>query len=601
MYTWSEELKREVHPTLNKGFDVLKLSARSSRNVWWLGEQCQHTWSSTPSNRHKLGTGCPYCAGKKILPGFNDFQSLNPQIIDKLHPTKNSLDLTVLSSSSKVVIWWLETACGHEYQLSITQQIKGKFCKVCINWIIIPGINDLATIRPDIAIEWHPTKNELLPTQVSVGKPLKVWWLCKNGHEWLSTINDRCQDTSGCPVCLNRVVLAGWNDLGTTHLSVASEWHPTKNGELTPQMVTAGSDKSVWWLCSFGHEWQTPVYSRTSKTPTACSICSGKTVWAGVSDLKTKMPELAKEWHPTKNGNLKPSEVAYRSNLLVWWLCTNDHEWKTSVSNRSAGRGCRKCTAGKHSSKDERELIEYVESFGIPLVLHDRKILKGKEIDIYVPSQKLAIEFNGVYWHREASKGKDFHFDKFNDLRGLGITLIQVGEYDWRDHKDAVKRIIREHLHVDEPLDASRLSPATISPSLAAGFLERNHLAGWVKGTAYLGLFDDSELVAVAVMQRSTGSPSATVQAYCSAVAVPAGLERLVTFYASQEVISEVTVHTDNCYPEELRGFTVVEELEPDYRIVYKHNVYREGEIDVTGRSFRIWDAGSIHYNWKSK
>ena len=131
--------------------------------------------------------------------------------------------------------------------------------------------------------------------------------------------------------------------------SFAKQWHPIKNGKLTPFDVSKGSNKKVWWKCDKGedHEWEAFVNSRTGMN-LGCPICSNYKV-VNSNCLTTVNSELSKQWHPTKNGNLNPSDYTYGSKIKVWWKCNkgDDHEWSASISNRSRlGRGCAIC-AGK--------------------------------------------------------------------------------------------------------------------------------------------------------------------------------------------------------------------------------------------------------------
>ena len=79
-------------------------------------------------------------------------------------------------------------------------------------------------------------------------------------HEWEARINNRISGT-GCPYCAGKAVCID-NCLQTKNPKLARQWHPTKNGKLTPRDVTPGSNKKVWWLCSHNHEWQAYVYHR---------------------------------------------------------------------------------------------------------------------------------------------------------------------------------------------------------------------------------------------------------------------------------------------------------------------------------------------------
>jgi hypothetical protein len=129
--------------------------------------------------------------------------------------------------------------------------------------------------------------------------------------------------------------------LQTLNPQLSSEWHLTKNGVLTPFDFVPASNKKVWWLGKCGHEWETVISSRNKGV--GCPYCAGKKVLCGYNDLKTINPQLAEQWHPTKNGQLKPSDVTRSSNKKVWWMCSQGHEWGATVNKRSAGRNCPYC------------------------------------------------------------------------------------------------------------------------------------------------------------------------------------------------------------------------------------------------------------------
>ena len=134
------------------------------------------------------------------------------------------------------------------------------------------GFNDLATVRPDIASEWNDSKNQdLKPNEVTSHSGKKVWWKCLKGHEWQATIASRT-DGCGCPICSNRKVKKGYNDLETLYPELAKEWHPDKNDALKPSQITPGSSIKVWWKCPQGHEWIAPISNRSHGAN--CPKCS---------------------------------------------------------------------------------------------------------------------------------------------------------------------------------------------------------------------------------------------------------------------------------------------------------------------------------------
>ena len=147
----------------------------------------------------------------------------------------------------------------------------------------------------------------------------------------------------GCPFCAGRRVLLGFNDLSTTRPDLAAEWHPRKNGDLSPAAVSAWSNKKAWWACAQGHEWEARISSRAEGT--GCPYCSGRRVVPGKGDLATLFPDLAAGWHPARNGELSPDRVGPGSRLKVWWVGECGREWRARVSDRvrSKGLSCPAC------------------------------------------------------------------------------------------------------------------------------------------------------------------------------------------------------------------------------------------------------------------
>jgi glutaredoxin len=275
----------------------------------------------------------------------NSLAFLYPEIASEWHPTKNlGLLPDMISAGSDKKVWWLGK-CGHEWQEIVANRIKKRGCPYCSGHRVLAGFNDLLTRNPELADEWHPTKNgNLTPNMVSEWSGKKVWWLGKCGHEWQSTINVRSRGTN-CPYCSGQKVLKGFNDIETVNPRLSSEWHPTKNGELTSYMFTPGSGRKVWWLGKCRHEWQAIIYSRSNGN--GCPYCAGQKVLKGFNDLTTINPQLASEWHPTKNGDLKPDMITSSANKKIWWKCKNGHEWQTTINNRNRGSGCPICARQK--------------------------------------------------------------------------------------------------------------------------------------------------------------------------------------------------------------------------------------------------------------
>ena len=160
----------------------------------------------------------------------------------------------------------------------VAARANGEGCPVCAGKVVIPGENDLASQFPETAAQWDGEKNGALTAEiVAIYSNRKVWWRCEKGHSWQAAVAARTRRGSGCPYCAGRKVLAGFNDLATVEPFVAMQWHPTLNGTLSAEQVTAGSRRSVWWQCSLGHVWKARIHSRTGKQRCGCPVCAGKT------------------------------------------------------------------------------------------------------------------------------------------------------------------------------------------------------------------------------------------------------------------------------------------------------------------------------------
>ena len=134
--------------------------------------------------------------------------TIKPNIAEEWNYEKNGdstpSDFTVGSSKK---VWW-KCINGHEWESIIVNRTKhGRGCPFCAGQRAIPGINDLATLRPDIAKEWNYARNgELKPENVMIGSGKKVWWKCTNGHEWETTVNAR-SGGRGCPYCVQNLIV----------------------------------------------------------------------------------------------------------------------------------------------------------------------------------------------------------------------------------------------------------------------------------------------------------------------------------------------------------------------------------------------------------
>lgn len=274
------------------------------------------------------------------------------------------------SYGSGVRAWFTCPDCHRDYKARICNRVSNQSgCPYCASKKICSD-NSLADLYPEVAKEWHPTKNKALtPSDVTYGSNKRYWWKCREGHSWVAAVADRTVSEAGCPHCYEadleyrranppprireRVVLNGkkskvsrvWYELGRiryktlaeTRPDIAAQWHPTRNDKWTPNDFARASEAKVWWLCDQGpdHEWQAQICSRTSpRKGGTCPFCA----WLRVSitnSLASVYPEVAKKWHPTNNGKLRPMDVIAHPSRKYWWKCTKGagHEWQSSIGS----------------------------------------------------------------------------------------------------------------------------------------------------------------------------------------------------------------------------------------------------------------------------
>lgn len=181
-------------------------------------------------------------------------------------------DNTYKGATNKLNFFHNSTEC-QEYFISDWSKIYGgRGCAICRGYQV-GKYNNLAYLRPDLVEEWNYEKNELRPEEITVSSGKKVWWICEecDYDDWFVPVYNRTNG-NGCPSCAGRVV-SDRNRLSILYPEISSEWHPTKNGNLTPHDVSYGIAKKIWWLCSKGHEYLSSINSRTSKE-SGCKQCS---------------------------------------------------------------------------------------------------------------------------------------------------------------------------------------------------------------------------------------------------------------------------------------------------------------------------------------
>jgi predicted nucleic acid-binding Zn-ribbon protein len=370
------QVAAEWHPDLNGDMSPADVKAGSGTRAWWRCAGCGFDWEA-PVHRRAQGTGCPKCAsvGRGILRATptlgRSFGDLHPDVTAEWHPTRNAdLKPTDVKPASRKRVWW-QCSEGHEWQVGPADRQRGEQCPFCAERIrslkksTPEPERSLADLHPEIAAEWHPTKNApLTAADVNPGAKQKRWWKCRTcGHDWETDPDHRTRSRRGCPKCGYRQV------------------------------------------------------SRTKSTPRP-----------GES-LAEKNPQLAAEWHPTENGSVTPFDVRPRGRAKTWWQCRFGHEWYAPVAPRVEGVGCPHCSIVGISQRQVRLEYELaaaglpVEHGHPPIVVTGRR--RPIKADIAMPDIRLVVEYDGSYYHAGKVRADR---EQTALLESAGWTVVRVRE-----------------------------------------------------------------------------------------------------------------------------------------------------------------------------
>jgi len=188
----------------------------------------------------------------------------SPQLSKLWDDKKNGAATAVLVRSFRPAWWRCEN--GHSFQRSPRSMLSDSSCPSCRRG---PTMSSIAKARPNLVPLWSAEKNgSLSPETVDIAHSAKVWWRCPKGHDFQRPPVIMMRDAD-CPICVGAKT-----SLKAMNPSVAAEWHPTRNGEVTPAQVDAEHVMNTWWLCPNGHEYQATVRSRT-RGSRSCPTCYG--------------------------------------------------------------------------------------------------------------------------------------------------------------------------------------------------------------------------------------------------------------------------------------------------------------------------------------
>lgn len=466
-----------------------------------------------------------------------------------------------------------------------------------------------AEIHPELIAQWSDN-NPVSPMEVGKSSSYKALWECDVcGHQWKATVNHRHMGR-GCPCCSGTVVVPGINDIATTHPEIIPLWD---DEDFSPQELSYGTKSKVTITLICGHSF----FCTPSRVPRQCPQCIPEG-----NSLKDVAPHLVAEW--SDKNDFSPEDVTYNSAKTVWWECSKKHIWSTPAYQRvNSHSQCPQCSARNFSSSGEGELGEFLSTIlDCPIEKNCRSIISPYELDFYIPSLNVAIEFNGLWWHSDAVQvDKNYHYNKFTMCRNKGVQLITVWEDDWENRRDIVKRMLAHKFGISDEskVFARNLCIGLVDSHKARDFCDKNHIQGFTSGSLYVGLMDSDGMVACGIFRRN--GDSIYLDRYCTSKIVVGGMGKILSYVSQQEGFSQIVTFSDNSVSDGglyiKLGFVKDKELPPDYHYLYKkRRVHKsnfrkkrflddefifvdglsEAELSRLNNIPRIWDSGKVRW-----
>lgn len=382
--------------------------------------------------------------------------------------------------------------CGnplHSYKYACIKSYMKTGCNQCHGKAVIKGVNDFKTYCPEGALDWDYEHNDDNPDNYMKSSSVKKHWKCHQcGHEWIAPIS-RIMAGHGCPECGKKKMGRAMQEYGinrngsfaSKHPLEASEWCDDLNdamGLFRPDSYSVKSSVMAWFHC--GNILHEPYMSRIQDRANGhgCPQCSGRVPVKGVNDFETIYPWIARQWYQPFNDYEHlgtPDMYTAHSTVKAWFWCGNPlhSPWKTSIGSRT-GRTrkhqahCPMCMLGQRQSTGEKDMISTVCNM-FPMLTHEimmnqsvsiKEASKGAvnsrmELDLFLPSLMIAIEYNGEYYHSDEliqSKGRyasaqDYHDAKLDYCMQAGIELMTIWDNDWNDNRNACIEHIKNFIN----------------------------------------------------------------------------------------------------------------------------------------------------------
>lgn len=608
------------------------------RNNGILGIFSKSEYSRTPTRELEIDTTCSICGHRGVIKyrsvkGTNSFVCMNcrqlynreqrgdlPKEVEPYWSNKNrhSFKNTEVLMGSQP-FWLICPRCGKEHQKGYRSlKISGAYCEQCGHSIsAAEKSGSLKKMFPVQSVMWDKGNNKISSDSVSVNANLRGTFVC-NGinndlpdHSFVATVSNvvACwkQGNLGCPVCAGKKIVRGVNDFESRYPQFAKYWDYDLNDE-KPWEVNYNSEKNYHFICDKGHKFmRDPCHMRRGMSGNGCPVCRGRRIIEGSNDLLSQRPDVAGNWVSELN-DLAVNEVTVRSNQYAYFRCSSkrcNNIFREKICAVTSTNGlCPDCRNRTYSDA-EKDLSEYIKNLGFNIVTNSKLTGNSQTFDIYVPERKIAIEYNGLYWHSERNgRGKDYHFDKLADCAKLGIRLIYIWDDLYTNHPRLVERYLRKELGVYKlKINFNECSIQYIDTDTATEFLEENSMLGYRTALSHLGIYYNGNIEGLLSFNMYNNGVCEIVQ-YSDIHYIIGGLSGALKYILSKNNINTFYAVSDNTISngKEFKdsGFEFIEALEPDYYLYSNGSRLLREEVseyeEYGEKSIRIYDAGKLKW-----
>lgn len=281
-----DEFVDRVKKNNNGNYVFLEIYENSNTKIKTQCNICAYVWSARPADIMR-GHGCPVCAGKTVLVGYNDLKTVAPDVCEEWNYEKNdSIMPEQLTLKSDKKVWWRCKVCEHEWKSTVSNRTSGSGCPSCANvktgirytQLKIAQHGTLEESRPDLLLEWDYDKNVISPSEIVATSNKKVWWVCDQGHSWMAPVYVR-NNGCGCRICSQSIIaqknidtrLSRDGSFADNYPELIKYWDFNLNDKSYYEVTRKSKYVAHWYCPDCGYSWTDRV--GTMAKGTGCPHC----------------------------------------------------------------------------------------------------------------------------------------------------------------------------------------------------------------------------------------------------------------------------------------------------------------------------------------